>query len=114
VRNTPERLRDIREAILRIRKYTAQGRQVFDQDELVQTWVVHHLEIIGEAVRSIPQDFKDLHPEISWKQISRMRNILIHIYFGIDRDIVWEVVERDLPRLKTSIDAILDKEEDTQ
>ena len=113
MRDIPERLRDIQEAITRITKYTNQGRHIFDQDELVQTWVIYHLEIIGEAVRSIPQDFKDLHPEISWKQISRMRNILIHIYFGIDRDIVWEVVERDLPNLKTSIDALLNTGETT-
>ncbi|OLC62281.1 MAG: nucleotidyltransferase [Ktedonobacter sp. 13_1_40CM_4_52_4] len=113
MRDISERLRDIQEAIARITKYTNQGREKFDQDELVQTWVVHHLEIIGEATRSIPQDFKDLHSEIAWKQIGRMRNILIHIYFGIDRDIVWEVVERDLPNLKTSIDAILNSEENS-
>jgi uncharacterized protein with HEPN domain len=113
VRDVFERLRDIVEAIARITKYTSQGREKFDQNELVQTWVVHHLEIIGEATRSIPQDFKDLHPEIAWKQIGRMRNILIHIYFGIDRDIVWEVVERDLPNLKTSIDEILNSEENS-
>jgi uncharacterized protein with HEPN domain len=97
VRDTQERLRDIQEAITRITKYTSQGRVVFDESELVQTWVVHHLEIIGEAARSISPEFKDVHPEIPWKQISGMRNILIHIYFGIDRDIVWAVVERDLP-----------------
>lgn len=110
MREVSERLRDIQEAIARIRKYTNLGREKFDQDELIQTWVVHHLEIIGEATRSIPQDFKDLHPEIAWKQISRMRNILIHIYFGIDRDIVWEVVERDLPNLEMSINAILNSQ----
>ncbi len=107
MRNTIERLQDIQEAIARIVKYTSQGRSAFDESELIQTWVIHHLEIIGEAVRSIPQDFKDLHPSIQWKQISRMRNVLIHIYFGVDTDIVWEVVERDLPHLKASIDSIL-------
>lgn len=113
MRDTYERLHDIQEAITRIMKYTNQGRQIFDQDELVQTWVIHHLEIIGEAARAIPQDFKNTHPEIPWGKISGMRNILIHIYFGIDRDIVWQVVERDLPILKTSIDAILNTGETT-
>lgn len=108
MRDVPERLRDIQEAIERITKYTSQGRELFDRDELVQTWVVHHLEIIGEAARSIPQDFKNLHPEIPWKQISGMRNILIHVYFGVDKDIVWAVVERDLPVLKVGIRAILE------
>jgi uncharacterized protein with HEPN domain len=107
MRDTSERLRDIQEAISRITKYTDVGRQSFDHEELVQTWVVHHLEIIGEASRSIPQEYKDKHPTIEWARISRMRNVLIHIYFGVDMDIVWEVVERDLPILKTQVDAIL-------
>ena len=113
MREPTERLRDIREAILRIEKYTEQGRKPFDEDELVQTWVIHHLEIIGEAARAIPQEFRRVHPEIPWGQISGMRNILIHIYFGIDRNIVWAVVERDLPILKKSIDALLDEREAT-
>ncbi len=70
MRDVSERLRDIQEAIERIVKYTSQGRDSFDQNELVQTWVVHHLEIIGEAARSIPQEFKNNHPAILWRQIS--------------------------------------------
>jgi uncharacterized protein with HEPN domain len=107
MREISERLQDIYEAISRIEKYTHSGREVFDQDELVQTWVIHHLEIIGEAARAIPQDYRRAHPELPWGQISGMRNILIHMYFGIDRDIVWTVVERDLPRLKSSINILL-------
>jgi uncharacterized protein with HEPN domain len=107
VRDVYERLRDIQEAIEQIWKYTNQGRDLFDQNELVQTWVIHHLEIIGEAARAIPQDFRSLHPEISWRQINGMRNILVHHYFGINRDRVWAVVEHNLPGLKTSIDALL-------
>ena len=57
MREIAERLRDIHEAIVRIEKYTRFGRTSFDQDELVQTWVIHHLEIIGEAARAIPQDY---------------------------------------------------------
>jgi uncharacterized protein with HEPN domain len=110
VRNIAERLRDIQEAITRIEKYSQQGRASFDQNELIQTWVIHHLEIIGEAARSLPQDFCHAHPEIPWSQISGMRNILIHMYFGIDPDVVWAVVERDLPSLKRSIETILKEE----
>jgi uncharacterized protein with HEPN domain len=109
MREIVERLRDIHEAIVRIEKYTRLGRTSFDQDELVQTWVIHHLEIIGEAARAIPQDYRRSHPEIPWGQISGMRNILIHMYFGIDLDIVWAVVERDMPHLKSSIETILDE-----
>jgi len=110
MREINERLRDIHEAIVRIEKYTQRGRTLFDQDELVQTWVIHHLEIIGEAARALPQDYRRTHPEVPWGQISGMRNILIHMYFGIDQDVVWAVVERDLPQLKSSIKAMLSED----
>ncbi len=113
MRNTTERLLDIQEAIAQINKYTDQGRDKFDQDELVQSWVIHHLQIIGEAARAIPSDFKKQHPEISWGRMSGMRNVIVHIYFGIDPDIVWEVVEHDLPSLKANIEAILNTGETT-
>lgn len=112
MRDTNERLHDIQEAITNIMKYTSQGRSLFDQDELVQTWVVRHLEIIGEAARAIPQGFKNHHPEIPWRRINGMRNIIVHIYFGIDRDRIWEAVEHDLPVLKVSVDAFLNIGED--
>ncbi len=111
MRDIYERLRDIQECVVRIMKYTSQGRDSFDQDELVQTWVIHHLEIIGEAARSIPPDFRNLHPEVPWRQINGMRNILVHHYFGINRDRIWAVVEHDLPGLKASVDAILIEQE---
>jgi len=114
MRDTIERLRDIQEAITQIMKYTSQGREAFDQNELIQGWVILRLVIIGEAVRTIPQDYKNNHPEVPWEQINRMRNILVHIYFGINLDRVWSVVEDDLPILKISIDAILNTEETTQ
>jgi uncharacterized protein with HEPN domain len=114
MRDTIERLRDIQEAITQIMKYTNQGREGFDQNELIQGWVILRLVIIGEAVRTIPQDYKNNHPEVPWEQINRMRNILVHIYFGINLDRVWSVVEDDLPILKISIDAILNTEETTQ
>lgn len=112
MRDTPARLRDIREAIDRITKYTNQGREAFDQNELIQTWVIRHLEIIGEAVRTLPQDLKDQHPEIPWAKINRMRNILVHVYFGVDEDIAWEVVEQDIPALRACIDTLMDMQQD--
>ncbi len=68
---------------------------------------MHYLQIIGEACRSITPDFKSAHSEVSWRQIIGMRNILVHDYFGIDKDVVWGAVERDIPLLKERIQAYL-------
>ncbi len=108
MRDTSERLRDIQEAIARITKYTSQGRETFDQNELVQGWVIHHLQIIGRLAHAIPQDFKHRHSEIPWEQINGMPSV--YTYFEINLNRVWSAVEDDLPILKTSIDAILNTE----
>ena len=107
MRDDRQRMLDIQEAIAYIEKYTVRGRAAFDQDELIQTWVVHHLQIIGEASRGISQSFRDQHPEIPWTKIVGMRNILVHFYFGIDEEIVWSVVVNDLPDLKREVENIL-------
>ncbi|MBI2060889.1 MAG: DUF86 domain-containing protein [Nitrospirae bacterium] len=107
MRDEHERLRDIREAIERIQKYADKGRASFEGDELIQNWVVHHLQIIGEACRAFSPKFRDEHPEIPWSKIIGMRNILVHDYFGVDVDRVWAVVERDLPELMLLLEAIL-------
>lgn len=107
MRDDHERLRHILEAILRIEKYAARGRDIFERDELIQSWMIHHIQIIGEAVRAISFRFKEMHPEIPWSEIVGMRHILVHDYFGIDLDIVWRVIEDDLPELKSKIRSIL-------
>lgn len=107
MRDDHERLLDIREAIERIEKYAGQGRETFERDELVQTWIVHHLQIIGEASRALSSDLRDQYPEVPWSKIIGMRNILVHDYFGIDVDVVWAVVEHDLPDLAQRIETIL-------
>ena len=109
MRDDRERLRDIQEAIGRIEKHTGQGRDAFERDELVQNWIVHHLQIIGEATRHLSSPLKERHPEVPWPHIIGMRNILVHDYFAIDIEAVWQAVERDLPALKLKIDAILNE-----
>lgn len=84
MRDPRERLLDIREAIQRIEKYASQGRAAFDENELIQNWILRHLQIIGEAVRSLPDDFKKRYPDVPWAKILGMSNILVHNYFGID------------------------------
>ena len=107
MRDDRERLLDILEAIERIEKYTSKGREVFEEDELIQTWVVHHLEIIGEATRALSSEIKQNYPETPWSQIAGMRNILVHHYFGVDSSAVWNAVDRDLPSLKAQVEAML-------
>ncbi len=108
MRDVSERLRDILEAIERIEKYAARGRAAFDADELIQTWIVHHIEVIGEASRALSPDVQVRFPDIPWRAIIGMRNIIAHQYFGIDLDAVWSVVAHDLPDLKRKVALALD------
>ena len=107
MRSDKERLLDIQEAIIRIEKYAAQGQSVFEEDELIQTWIVHHLQIIGEACRALSAEVQAQAPHIPWSNIVGMRNILVHAYFGIDTGIVWSVVETNLPQLKEAVEGLL-------
>lgn len=109
MRREPERLRDILEAIAKIEEYAARGREAFDADQLIQTWIVHHIAIIGEAARALPAEFRARFPEVPWRDIVGMRAILVHHYFDIDAEAVWAVVERDLPDLKHKVGAILEQ-----
>jgi uncharacterized protein with HEPN domain len=76
----------------------------------LQVWVVHHLEIVGEACRGLSEDLRGRHPEIPWPAIIGMRNILVHDYFGLNLDEVWAAVERDLPILQRQVAAMLEVE----
>ena len=101
-------LEDILEAIERIERYAERGREAFTADELIQTWIVHHIQIIGEAVGKLSVEVKQRHPEVPWALIKAMRNVLVHFYFGVDLDNVWGAVEGDLPELKKNVCTILD------
>jgi uncharacterized protein with HEPN domain len=114
VRSDRERLLDILEAIERIERHAAAGRDAFERDELLQTWMVHHLQIIGEACRALSADFVRRHAHVPWPKVIGMRNILVHHYFGIDLDAVWAVIERDLPELKNEIEVLTAAQDDVQ
>ena len=102
-----ERFLDMLEAIQRIEKYAGRGRQAFVADELIQTYIVHNLQMLGEAAAKIPSDQQREYPELPWPKMIGMRNVLVHNYFNIDLDIVWQVVESELPILKDSLNRIL-------
>jgi uncharacterized protein with HEPN domain len=99
LRSDRDRIADVLEAISRIEKYAAR----VGADELVDTWIIHHLEIIGEACRNVSPEFRNAHPGVPWVAIVGMRNALAHHYFGIDTDLVREALRRDLPDLKAKL-----------
>jgi len=73
----------------------------------IQDAVVRRLEIIGEAIRNLPDDIKQMHPEVPWQDIMDMRNKLIHKYFGVDLNLVWGVIKNDIPSLKEQVEKML-------
>lgn len=103
MRDDRERIKDILEAITLIEKYAVKGKDAFERDELIQTWILHHLLVLGEAAAKVSDDFQEQHAHIPWSQIVGMRNILIHHYFGIDLQVVWGMIEKDLPELKKTM-----------
>ena len=107
MRSDREKLHDILEAIDRIERYAIQGRQAFEDSELIQSWFVQNLQVIGEAARSLSADTRSQNPEVQWSKIIGMRNVLTHNYFEIDLDIVWVAIVQDIPCLRLEIDSIL-------
>lgn len=107
MRRVAERLQDILDAIEAIERYTQQGKTHFEREELIQVWVVHPCEIIGEAVNTLPSDLLNQCPEIPWRQIISLRNRLIHEYFRVDPQVIWNITQQDLPPLKTAIIQLL-------
>ncbi len=107
MRDDRQRLRDILEAIDRIQDRTGEGREAFEDNELLQVWVIYHLQVLGEAALHVSESLRSTHPDIPWQQIIGMRHILVHGYFQTDVDIVWQVVARDLPILRSQVADLL-------
>jgi uncharacterized protein with HEPN domain len=101
-------LEDILESIARIEEYVdgvTQGQ--FEKDTEKQDAVIRRLEIIGQAVKGLPQDLRDGHPEVPWRQIAGARDILAHEYFRVDLELAWDMLRHNIPELKDNIEAIL-------
>ncbi len=105
MRDDRERLLDMLDAIGKIEQYINQESTYsnFANDELIEVWVIHHLQIIGEAASKLTIEFRDLNPNISWGKMIGMRQVLVHGYFVTDSEIIWEVVEHDIPVLKDQL-----------
>ncbi|MBS3155155.1 DUF86 domain-containing protein [Candidatus Woesearchaeota archaeon] len=71
--------------------------------------VVRSLEIIGEAAKNIPISFKEKHTEVSWRKIVGTRDVIIHHYFGVDLDLIWDTIKKDIPILKNQVEKIKEK-----
>lgn len=83
------------------------NEEKFSKNETLKRAFCRSLEIIGEAVKNLPDDFKKDHKEINWKPLAGLRDRLIHNYFGVDYGIVWDVIENEIPKLKKKIKEII-------
>ena len=102
-------LQDIQEAIQRIGAYTAKVRYgEFLDDQKTQDAVIRNLEIVGEATKNLSAQVRAAYPDIPWKEMAGVRDRLIHDYFGVNLDIVWQIVTVELPGVGAQIAAIID------
>jgi uncharacterized protein with HEPN domain len=108
VRDDRARLEDILRAISSIERYAGRGgRAAFDRDELIQSWMVYHLTLIGEAAARLSPALRESHPAVPWPGLIGMRNVLVHGYFAVDLAEVWATVERRVPILREQVEAIM-------
>ena len=110
-RDTTLFLEDILENINNIESFSKGiSKQQFKKNKLKQNAIIRCLEVIGEAVKSLPKEFLSKYPKVPWSEIAGFRDVMIHAYFVVDIERVWKVVEEDMPELKKNIIEIIEKE----
>jgi uncharacterized protein with HEPN domain len=101
-------LKHVLDAIADIERSTKKlSKEEFKGHKDIRDATVRRIEIIGEAVKNISSDLRQKHPEIEWAKIAGTRDIMIHAYFNVDLDIVWNIIKKDLPKLKKQISRIV-------
>ena len=107
-------LEDILTATVKIQRFIATSSfEEFIGDDKTYDAVIRNFEIIGEASKNIPQDVKDNYPAVDWKRVYLFRNVLSHEYFGIDNQLLWDIIQNNLPDLMKEIQSILEKDNST-
>ncbi len=100
-------VKHILESIVLIEEYASHiSKEDFLKSRQVQDAVMRRLEIIGEATKNIPDNFRNKYPDIPWREIAGMRDILIHNYFGVDLDLTWTTIKENIPDLKRKLSEI--------
>lgn len=102
------RLRHMLDAARQVKEFVqGRKREDLDADTKLELALVRLLEIIGEAAKAISTTFRDCHPEISWRDIAGTRNRLIHGYFDVDLNIIWQITTKDIPVLITQLEKVI-------
>jgi len=105
-------LSHILDALNKIETYVTVGRETFLATSHWQDAVIRQLEIVGEATKRISPDLCSKHPNVPWRRIAGLRDVLIHDYMGVDLNAVWEITQKEVPALKTNIQGILNSMND--
>jgi len=101
-------LQHVRDALRAVLEYTAEGRATFLGSRMVQDAVVRNLEVVGEAVKGLDGEMRARAPDVPWRRIAGMRDVLIHHYFGVDLEVVWRVVEVEAPSLLVVVEKLIE------
>ena len=96
--------------VAKIRRRKNATREVFLADETMKRAFVRSLEIVGEAVKQIPDEFRARYPQVEWRKMAGTRDRLIHDYLGVDYELVWDIVQNKIPALKKAMQEIVEKE----
>ncbi len=106
-RSVPLLLEDIWESVEKIERYVSGlNHDAFVKDDKTTDSVVRNLQIIGEAANRLPQEFKTRHSDIEWPKVIGLRHRIVHDYFNVDVEIVWEIIQKDLPLFKSKLSPI--------